>query len=307
MLSSATEMLFALGLGEQVVAVSHECDYPPGVEDRLRVTISHVDAAALSGAIDSQVKQTLAAGEPLYGIDETLLRQLAPDLVVTQSQCDVCAINHDDVLDVVRRIDPAGEIPVLALNPQTLSDIFADILNIGLATDRFTEAETLVQKLSNRVESIREATAGLSETERPRTAMIEWIDPPMLAANWAPELLEIAGGRCPLVTPGTHSTYAAWSEVVALDPEVIVVMPCGFDLARSVQEAATLAEFEGWHELTAVRTGRVFAVDGNALFNRSGPRIVESVELLAHLLHPERFDEPAANAGQPPAFCPLRT
>jgi iron complex transport system substrate-binding protein len=287
LLSSATEMLYGLGLGEQVVAVSHECDFPADAATKPRATFTNVTVSATSADIDRQVRELAAAGRPLYEIDAELVVRLRPDLIVTQAQCDVCAVRYEDVLDLVRREPTLRNVPVVALNPQSLGDIFSDIVTLGEATGRRETASRYVAELRGRVEAVRRRTGGLPVERRPRTACLEWIDPPMIAGNWTPELIELAGGVQTLAVAGAHSVYTPWDAVVRFDPEVIVVMPCGFDLERTTAEATRLAEFPGWHSLRAVRDGRVYPVDGNALFNRSGPRIVDSLELLARLIHPE--------------------
>ncbi len=288
LISSGTEILYGLGLGDRVVAVSHECDFPPEVADKPRVTVSRIDDSAASGAIDEQVRQKSKAGEPLYGIDEAAIARLAPELIVTQAQCDVCAVKYDDVVAAVERINPQQPPPIISLSPTSLNDILQDIRRIGQAADCRMEAEAYVAALRKRITAVQSTLADLANSDRPRTAILEWIDPPMLAGNWMPELLELAGGRCPLTIPGKHSASIEWKNIVHFDPEVIVVGPCGFDLNRTLEEARMLSGFEDWPSITAVRRGRVFAVDGNAYFNRSGPRIVDSLELLSHLLHPNR-------------------
>jgi iron complex transport system substrate-binding protein len=301
LLASGTEILYALGLGDRVVAVSHECDFPSDVKHKPRVTTSHV-AAPSSGAIDTQVHQMLAAGEALFGIDATALAALAPDLIVTQAQCDVCAVKYADVLALVREEPALERTQVVALNPMTLADIFADILRVGDATGAQPAAERFASELRGRVAAIRAKTTPLTQADRRRVAAIEWIDPLMLAANWMPELIELAGGVQPLAQAGRHSTYSRWQEVVDFDPQVVLVMPCGFDLARAVAESDVLGQRPGWSATSAVREGRVYAVDGNAYFNRSGPRIVDSLEILAGLVHPELFGWPAASSGGIPVW-----
>jgi len=291
-LASGTEILYALGLGSRVVAVSHECDYPPDAARKPRVTRSFI-AARTSGQIDAQVRVLLADGQPLYEVDSAALAALAPDLIVTQAQCDVCAVKYEDVLALVEAEPALAETRVVALNPMTLDGIFADILLIAEATGRRASGEHYVAELRRRVAAVSAKTVALAPDERPRVAAIEWIDPLMLAAHWMPGLIELAGARQPLITGGQHSAYNRWEEVVAYDPHVILVMPCGFDLARAAAEADLLRALPGWETLRAVHDARVFAVDGNAYFNRSGPRIVDSLEILAGLAHPELFGLPA--------------
>lgn len=291
LLASGTEILYALGLGDRVVAVSHECDFPAGALDKPRVTISHV-AAPTSAEIDSQVRTMLAAGQALYGIDAAKLVELAPDLIVTQAQCDVCAVKYEDVLALVRDEPALRNARVVALNPMTLADIFADIQRVGEATGAVDAAQQYISVLEQRVTAIRAKTDALSPADRPRVAAIEWIEPLMLAGNWMPELLELAGGTQPVAGHGSHSTYNSWQDVADFDPQVLLVMPCGFDLNRAIAESVSLSEQPGWKDLAAVHAGRVFALDGNAYFNRSGPRIVDSLEIVAGLLHPELFGKP---------------
>lgn len=294
LLASATELLYGLGLGERVVAISHECDYPPGATDKPRVTKTRVAASATSREIDEQVRAMAGGGEPLYELDTDRLAELAPDLIVTQAQCDVCAVRYQDVLDAVAAHDGLRGTQVVALNPLRLADILDDILRVGQAAGVADAARHYVASLQERIDRVRDTGKAIAPQSQPRVAALEWIEPPMLAANWMPELITLAGGRVPRDDAGQHSTYATWDDVVNYRPEVVVVMPCGFDLRRTVDEAAVLFDLPGWSDLPAVRDGRVFAVDANAYFNRSGPRIVDSLEILAHLIHPEVFGPPAS-------------
>ena len=288
LISAGTEMLYALGLGEHVVAVSHECDWPLECRRLPRVTRSNIDSAGDSSAIDRQVRELMQAGKPLYQIDAAQIADLRPDLIVTQVQCDVCAVAYDDVMSAVNSQQALHKTQVISLNPQSLSDVFNEMLQIGAAAGVAQSAATVVDGLHERIERIRAAIATLSNSERPRVAIIEWTDPLMLAGNWVPELVELAGGRCELAPPGQHSRVHTWEELTEFDPEVIVVCPCGFDLLRSEAELKRLAKQPEWNDLSAVKSGRVHAVDGNAYFNRPGPRLVESVELLVRLLHPNK-------------------
>jgi iron complex transport system substrate-binding protein len=287
LLSSATEILFGMGLGDAVVGISHECDYPPEAVTRPRLTRSLIRSERDSAQIDAEVKQRFAAGEALYEVVANLLAQLAPDLIITQAQCDVCAVRYDDVLAAVARTPQLSKTRVLALAPQRLADILEDVLRVGEATGAAAAAERFHAQLAARVERVRKVATDIMC--RPRVVCIEWTDPLMLAANWTPELIALAGGEAGLVTAGEHSVYAAWEDVRAYDPQVVIISPCGFDLARSQQEAAAVWQLPGWHDLAAVREKRVFVLDGNAYLNRSGPRIVDSLEIIAHFLHPARF------------------
>jgi iron complex transport system substrate-binding protein len=298
LLSSSTEMLYALGLGEQIVAVSHECDFPPDVQHKPRVTRTNIAAEAASGRIDEQVRELLQQASPLYELDRLLLAELRPDLIVTQAQCDVCAVRYADVLDAVRETPALQHAQVVALNPQSLDDVLTDILRIGEVTGRDAVARAYLASLRSRLEAIARRTRLLGEHERPRVACIEWIEPLMIAGNWVPQLIELAGGRQALAARNEHSAYVSWGAVRQFDPQVVVIAPCGFDLPRTLAELPPLTLLDGWQDLSAVRSGRVYAVDGNAYFNRSGPRLVDTLEILAHLVHPPLFGPPddAANA-----------
>ena len=289
LLSSATEILFGIGAGGRVVGIGHECDWPVEATDRPRVTRSWIDSTQPSGQIDREVRQRLAAGLPLYEVDAETLARLAPDLVVTQAQCDVCAVRYDDVVNLVKHTPGLRDTRIVALAPSTLEDIFMDVLRVGEATQAQAAAEEFVSHLRGRVAFVKDRAAG---APRPRTVCIEWIEPLMLAANWTPTLIEIAGGMPGLVTANAHSGYADWQAVMAYDPEVLIISPCGFDLARSRTEANSLPSLPGWDDCTAVRAGRVYIIDGNAYLNRSGPRIVDSLEIVAHAVHPELFAPP---------------
>lgn len=292
LLSSATEMLYGLGLGERVVGVSHECDWPPEAAGKPRCTRTAIDSSASCRQIDEQVHELLAAGSSLYSIDAELLATLRPDLIVTQAQCDVCAVRLADVLELVAVGGPLAGVSVVSLNPRSLGDVLCDVGRIAEAAGAEKAGRDYVARLQARIDAVGLRTASLPAEERPRVACLEWLDPLMIAANWMPELIELAGGRQSLTQAGQHSTTTAWERVFEFDPQVVLVMPCGLSLSRSLEEALRLADTPGWRDLAAVRAGRVYAVDANALFNRAGPRLVDSLELLAGLLQPDN--------GQPP-------
>jgi iron complex transport system substrate-binding protein len=292
LISSATEILYGIGVGDRVVGVSHECDYPPQVVGKPRVTRSHVNAESSSREIDDQVRAISGSGAPLYEIDVDLLATLAPDLIVTQAQCDVCAVRYADVLEAVRGRPELAATQVVALNPTSLADVFDGIVRVGKAAGALEHAEGFRDTLLRRGGAITNLTYTLAKNQRPRVACVEWIEPLMLAANWTPEIVELAGGEHALTQGGVHSSYSSWSELVEYDPQVIIVMPCGFDLPRTLVEANTLTQMPGWDAINAVRSGRVWAVDGSAYFNRCGPRLVDSLEILAHLLHPDSIAPP---------------
>lgn len=300
LLASATEILYGLGLGDRLVAVSHECDYPPDAAGKPRVTRTLIDADAPSLEIDRQVTAMVQQNSALYEIDVPGLAALRPDLIVTQAQCDVCAVRYEDVVAAVGSAPELAGTRVVALNPMTLEGILADIHRVGEAAGCADAAQTYVDSLRSRISKVRKITQTLPQNRRPRVICIEWLDPIMLAGNWMPELIEIAGGSQGLTVAGRYSAMVPWAKIRAENPEVIIVSPCGFDLTRTVKESAFLSELPGWRELPAVRGRRVFAVDGNAYFNRSGPRIVDSLEILACLFHPDRFDPPETAGKEPP-------
>ena len=299
LLAAGTEILYGLGLGEHVVAVSHECDFPPEVKDKPRVTLSRITGPESRGVIDSRVRELTADRSAIYRIDVELLETLAPDLVVTQAHCDVCAVNLDDVTAAVQQSEVLRHAKIVALNASTLENVFTDIHCVAEAVGCASAADAYVKSLRSRVDAVERVTSRIPEKLRPRVACIEWIEPLIIAANWMPELIELAGGTCGITENGARSGYTDWSEVLAFDPEVVMVMPCGLDLDRTVAESATLDSLPGWSETAAAKANRIFAVDGNAFFNRSGPRIVDSLEILAHLIHPDSFPDDYASR-QPP-------
>jgi iron complex transport system substrate-binding protein len=281
LISAGTEMLYALGLGPQVVAVSHECDWPEECRRLPRVTRSNVNSHAPSGAIDLEVRELLSRGQPLYEIDVEGLTELRPDLIVTQAQCDVCAVRYADVLAAVKSEPQLTGTRVISLNPQSLEDVFDDMLRIAAAADAAVQGEQVVKDLRRPVKRVRDASDKIPASDRPRVAMIEWTDPLMLAGNWVPQLVEIAGGSCGFTPSGQHSQVCAWDDFLTFDPQIIVICPCGFDQPRAVAETKLLVERPGWSKLSAVKNARVFPIDGNAYFNRPGPQLVDSLELLA--------------------------
>lgn len=304
LLSSATEMLCGLGLADVLLAVSHECDWPPEIVARPKATSSVIDSRQSSEAIDRQVKELLSRGLPLYRVDQELLASLRPELIVTQAQCDVCAVRYQDVVDSVATTPELAGAKVVALNPSSIDDVLSDIASLGHITGRASQAQTWLAELRGRIDRVRKSIDTLSSAERPRTAIIEWTEPLMLAANWTPELLAWAGGDCPLVIQGQHSVYHNWTALAAFDPEVVIVAPCGFGLDRAIEEAHKLALTQPvWNSLAAVRAGRVFAMDGNAYLNRSGPRLVDTLEILARIVQRDRFEPFAPGDPRRTAFC----
>ena len=300
LLSSATEILFALGLEEQVLAVSHECDFPPTAKKRPKATRSLVDSSRTSGQIDADVQARMQAGSSLYEVDAALVASLRPDLIVTQAQCDVCAVRYEDVMDLVRGTPTLAAARVLALNPTSLAESLADVERVGVAAGAASAAQDYANSLHQRAGHVQTITGELPSTRRPRVTCLEWLDPLMAAGNWTPELIALAGGESGLATSGRHSGYVQPDDVLRYDPEVLIVAPCGFDRERTIREAQVLTGYSFWGRVAACRAGRVFALDGNAYLNRSGPRILDSLEILAHLLHPDLFPAPACAAAPQP-------
>jgi len=280
LLPSATEILFGIGAGDQVVGVTHECDYPQAARSLPQLTASALPASRSSGEIDRHVRAALHAGSSLYALDGTLLEQLAPDLIVTQELCAVCAVSYEIVDRAAKRLrqDPR----LVSLEPSSLDDVLATIEFLGEITGRSEGARALVGALRERIDALRARSA--ARTARPRTLVLEWTDPPMSGGHWTPGLVELAGGEPVLGHPGANSQALGWAAIAAADPDAIVVAPCGYDLAAT---RAAIRELEGaasWRDLRAVRAQRVLAMDGNAYLNRPGPRLVDTAEAIAEFL-----------------------
>ena len=286
LLPSSTEMICALGLEENLVGVSHECDYPERIQDRPPLTAAKINVRGDSRTIDQEVRALVQDGLSVYRIEIDELKALQPDLIVTQDQCDVCAVSYAEVVSVTREV-LGTDVEVLSLSPNLLQDIWSDIRSVGKATGRLAAADELLEDLFDRVNTIVAETITIPDP--PRVAAIEWIEPLMLAGNWMPELIQLAGGKDGFCRAGEHAPIIEWETLREYAPEVIIIMPCGYALDRVLVEAPALAQLPGWNELPAVQAGKVFAVDGNAYFNRPGPRIVDSLEILCGLLHPELF------------------
>lgn len=287
LIASATEIVAALGFEAELVGRSHECDYPPSVERLPACSRSKIDDGASSLKIDGQVRSIVAEGLSVYRVDPELLDELAPTIIVTQTQCEACAVSLRDVERAVREL-VRSQPRIVSLEPASLGDVWRDVRAVAAALDAPERGERLVAGLTARLDALREAT--LSLARRPTIACIEWMDPLMGAGNWVPELVDIAGGVDVLGEAGKHSGYVELAQLAAADPEVVAVMPCGFDVKRILREMPALVERPEWPGLAAVREGRVFITDGNRYFNRPGPRVVESAEILAEILHPHAFD-----------------
>jgi iron complex transport system substrate-binding protein len=296
LLASGTEMVCGLGLRAALVGISHECDYPPDVLALPRVTRTRVDPAADAAAIDRQVRRIVEEGGPLYEVDAAAIRSLRPSLIVTQTQCNVCAVTPEDVRRAFGDALSLDGVTMVSLNPVRLNDIFEDIRRLGAAAGVAERADRYVASLSARIDRVSSGWRDLPLERRPRVCVLEWTDPLMPAGNWIPEVVSLAGGRPLLAAAGEHSRPVAPGDIVALDPDVIVVAPCGMALERAGQEARNLARHPWWGSLRAVGNGEVYAFDANAYLTRSGPRVVDSIELLAALLHPDRFTLPALPA-----------
>jgi iron complex transport system substrate-binding protein len=278
---SSTEMLFALGLADSVVAVTHECDYPPEAAELPHLTRSVIGEGLSAPEIDRAVRERTEAGRALYELDERALAELEPDLIVTQAVCEVCAVSYEDVVAAAGRLPSRPK--VLSLDPSTLGEVLADIPRLAEVAGVPEEGEELLEETGFRIDAVRDAVDG---AERPRVAALEWLDPVFIGGHWVPQMIEMAGGADLLGMPGEKSRTADWAEVEAAQPEVVVSMPCGYDTERAALETAGAADRLG--PLGA----RVFAVDASAYFSRPGPRLVDGIELLAHLLHPGRVPEP---------------
>jgi iron complex transport system substrate-binding protein len=289
LLPSATEIVHFVGAGDALVGVTHECDYPPGVENLPKLTRTSIDQHSMTSAeIDAAVGERLTDSKSIYSLDANLLEELNPDLVLTQGLCDVCAVSSDVVEQATAAL---SEIPrVLSINPTTVYEVLGVTVEVGDAVGRGGEARAKVDALRERLARVEKAVAGLP---RPRVGCIEWLDPPISAGHWVPEMVQLAGGEELFAHAGEPSKRLSWVAVFRAAPEVLLLMPCGFDAARAAGEARVLPGIPGWEDLPAVENGRVWAVDANSYYSRPAPRLVEGVEILAHILNPEVFPEAA--------------
>ncbi|MDQ6832099.1 MAG: cobalamin-binding protein [Chloroflexota bacterium] len=284
LLPSATEIVCAIGLGDALVGISHECDWPPCVRTLPVLTSAAIPAGLPSGETDRLVRERLARGEGLYALDDAVLRALQPTLIVTQALCEVCSIALPDVLRAARTL-PMHPV-VLSLEPGGIADIFSDIGRVAAAAEVSERATSVVSGLRTRLDVVRRAVAG---RERPRVALLEWLDPPFVAGHWGPEMIASAGGADMLGSVGEKSAHIHWEQLREAAPEMIVVAPCGYDANRARADLAAAPLPSWWGDLPAVRTGCVFVMDGNAYISRPGPRVVDGTEILARLLHPDAF------------------
>jgi iron complex transport system substrate-binding protein len=282
LLPSATEIVCELGLAEHLVGVSHECDYPSYVHGLPKVTKSLIPANATSDEIDKLVRERLKTERALYRLDRLALERLQPDLIITQTLCEVCAVAESEVAAAI------GSLPnrprVVNLEPTCLEDVFASIEDVGDAAGIPLRARTVIEQLRTRVDAVVERSSSLAY--RPRVVLLEWIDPPFCAGHWSPELIEMAGGREMIGNAGERSRTLAWQEIVDADPEFMLIACCGFDVERALADLPTLKSYPGFESLACVRSRSVYVVDGNAYFSRPGPRLVDSLEILANAMHP---------------------
>jgi iron complex transport system substrate-binding protein len=279
---SATEMLFALGLGRSVVAVTHECDFPPEVTDLPHLTRSVIPEGLSAAEIDREVRDRTEKGESIYALDEELLQELQPDLIVTQQVCEVCAVSFDDVSAVAERLD--SQPTVISQDPSTLGEVLADVRRLGEAADALEAAEEWLEQAADRLDEVQDAV----ETADPyRVAALEWLDPVFIGGHWVPQMIEMAGGVDVLGFAGEKSRTASWDELQAVRPEIVISMPCGYYAEQAAKETMEQAG-----RLAQLNAERVVAVDAAAYFSRPGPRLVDGVELLAYLFHPDRVEPP---------------
>lgn len=304
LLASATEMVAALGCLDQMVGRSHECDYPPQIGALPVVSTVQIDLTTSSAEIDAQVKQRAQKkDEPedpalkalsIYAIDVAKLQELRPDVIFTQTQCEVCAVSERDVTQAIAQLTGLEPL-VVSLAPYRLQDVWEDVLRVGLALGKRDQAQALVERYHQRLTDLATKTAAFGS--KPRVAVLEWLDPLMATGNWTPELVAYAGGENIFGEIGLHSSRLTWEELQAADPDVIVLAPCGYSLERTLEDVPLLQKHPAWTDLKAVRDRRVYAIDGNHYLNRSGPRLVESAELLGRMIWGERLGIPVDDNG----------
>ncbi len=286
LLSSGTEIVHALGLGQYQVGRSHECDFPPAVLTLPVCTEPAIDVTGSSREIDCLVKQQITNALSVYKVDAELIATLQPTHIITQTQCKVCAVSLEDVEQALQK-QTGTNAKVISLEPFALSDLWTDIRRVASALEQPVRADQLISSLQFRLDEL--STKAQTSTARPRVAALEWLDPLMTAGNWVPELIQLAAGENLFGLAGQHSPWTEWDQLIAADPDVIIAMPCGFDLSRTRSEMKWLSTRCEWSQLTAVRTGRVYLCDGDQYMNRPGPRLVESLQILAEILHPQLF------------------
>ena len=286
LLPAATEIICALGLEHRLVGRSHECDYPPGISNLPICSSAKFLPGSDSAQIDRQVKEILSESLSIYTIDRDLIKSLAPEVIITQAQCEVCAVSLKDVeLALSDLLDK--ECQIISLQPNELDDVYGDIRMIAGQLGVENAAEELLELSAERINIIRHKLKFI--TEKPTVACIEWLSPLMMAGNWTPEIIEIAGGLPILTEAGKHSSYINFQDILQAEPDIILIMPCGFSIQRTLQEISLMLDTPGWADLKAVKSQRVYIADGNQYFNRSGPRITDSIEIMAEIINPKQF------------------
>ncbi|MCZ6778105.1 MAG: cobalamin-binding protein [Acidobacteria bacterium] len=294
LLASGTEIVCLLGLRDRLVGISHECDYPPDVRGLPVLTEARVDGTESPAEIDRRVRQHVSSGLSLYAIDNDRMRQLQPDLIITQDQCRVCAVSLEQVEAEVRGW-LGSDVRIVSLNPVRLRETLDDIDRVALAAGVSEKGGEVRASLEARLDRLVEKTVP-GRVKKPKVACLEWTDPPFLSGNWMPELVDISGGRSVGPAPGEHSPQVSWKDVADAEPDVLLILPCGFSLQRILGEAPAVLKRREVRGIPAARTGQIWALDGNAYFNRSGPRLVDSAEILGSVLHPELFGPPPSAA-----------
>jgi len=298
LLPSATDIIVALGLRDDLVAVTHECEVPPGAQPIPVITRSTLPPGTLNSRdIDKHVRAAAHGGSSLYLLDHAMLEKCDPDLIITQELCEVCAIGYQHVAAAVRRLDVAASTKrvILSVEPQTLEQILEATFRIGEAAGARDRASELVREMRERIDAISEV--GRRATAQPRVLAMEWLDPPYTAGHWVPEMIRLVGGRDELAREGEFSYEITWDDVAKYDPDIIIVMPCSIELERALAETTSLRRHAEWTRLRAVRTGRVYAVDAARYFSRHGPRIVDGLAMLGEMIHPEHFPRLAVANG----------
>lgn len=286
LLPAATEIICALGLEHRLVGRSHECDYPPGISNLPICSSAKFLPGSDSAQIDRQVKEILSESLSIYTLDRDLIKSLAPDVIITQAQCEVCAVSLKDVeLALSDLLDKKCQL--ISLQPNGLNDVYRDIRMIADQLGVENAGKELLELSDERINIIRHKLKFI--TEKPRIACIEWLSPLMIAGNWIPEIIEIGGGTPVLTEAGKHSSYIDFQDIIQADPDIILIMPCGFSIQRTLQEIGLLLDTPGWTHLQAVKTQRVYIADGNQYFNRSGPRMTDSIEIMAEIINPKQF------------------
>jgi iron complex transport system substrate-binding protein len=294
----ATELLFALSAGDELVAVTHECDHPPAALELPRVTRDVLPAGLGAAQIDRAVRERILEGQAIYELDRDALAALEPELIVTQALCPVCAVSYEDVAELAQQLPGAPR--VIALDPGTLEQTLADVTTVAAATGHLEQGAELLEDAEERIARVAQAVRAPAPLPRPRVAALEWLDPVYVAGHWTPQLIELAGGEDVLGRAGEPSQTVSWEAMAAAEPEVVVVMPCGYDAPRALAEAEAYAA-----ELAGLGAARIVAVNGSAYFSRPGPRLIDGLELLGHILHPDRL--PEAPAGAEALVLPVRS